>query len=125
MRRPAYSVPGHLRAALALLLVAVLGLGIAYPLALVGFGELVDPEAANGSLTYFPNGTVNSSHLLPPNTTATVGGLRSLGAPAAAPALSVASPPALSSPPRGAAHLPVRSSAAPGPAGPRGLAWER
>jgi hypothetical protein len=55
-------------------LVSVLLLAVGYPLALVGFGELVNPKGAQGSLTYDPNGTVNNSSLLPPGTSSTVGG---------------------------------------------------
>ncbi|MHB8351151.1 MAG: potassium-transporting ATPase subunit C, partial [Thermoplasmata archaeon] len=83
--RRIYSNGRHLRAALALLVVAILALGGLFPLALVGFGEIVDPSAANGSLTYFPNGTVNGSHLLPSNTTSTFGLLGAPSGPAAAP----------------------------------------
>ncbi len=74
----AYSGLRHLRAALVLLGVAVLLLAVAYPLALVGFGQVVNPHGANGSLTHNPNGSVNGSKLLPPNTTSTVGGLSPL-----------------------------------------------
>jgi hypothetical protein len=70
----AYRGARHVRAAAALLLVSVLLLAVGYPLALVGFGELVNPKGAQGSLTYDPNGTVNNSSLLPPGTSSTVGG---------------------------------------------------
>lgn len=116
-----YSASRHLRAALALLVVAILTLGAAYPLALVGFGELVDPSAAGGSLSYFSNGTVNGSHLLPSNTTSTVGLPPAGPVPAAVPSSWThgGSPSAVRAPGRGPS---LRSPPRPAPTDPAG--WE-
>jgi K+-transporting ATPase, c chain len=67
------SAGGHLRAALLLIVVMILLVGVAYPVALVGFGQLVNPHGADGSLNRNANGTVNNSSLLPPGTNSTVG----------------------------------------------------
>ncbi|HEV2316319.1 MAG TPA: potassium-transporting ATPase subunit C [Thermoplasmata archaeon] len=82
-RRVPFGLGRHLRASVAFLFLTILTVSLAYPIALVGFGELVDPSAANGSLTYYANGTVNGSSLLPPNTTATHGGVAFGSSPAA------------------------------------------
>ncbi len=105
-----YSAGRHLRAALLLLAISILVLGAAYPLALVGFGSLVDPSAAHGSLTYDPNGTVNGSRLLPSNTTSTIGNPTPLPGPAA-PALG----PAIGPETGPAAALPTDHLRPPGP----------
>ena len=72
-RRP-YPGLRHLRATALLLLVTILLTGLAYPLAIVGFGELVRPDTAGGALTHNPNGSVNGSRDLPPGTNTTFGG---------------------------------------------------
>ena len=85
--RRVYSGARHLRAALVFLAASVLFLAVAYPVALVEFGELVDPAVANGSLTYNPNGSVNGSSNLPPNTSATYGGPQVVPGVGSSPAL--------------------------------------
>jgi K+-transporting ATPase, c chain len=76
----------HLRATAVLVVGFALVLGIAYPLFIVGIGEIFTPSTANGSLTYNPNGTVNGSSVLPPGTNSTLGGpVQPLPTPARAP----------------------------------------
>ncbi len=67
---PAHTPLGHLRATAALIAVLLLGTGVVYPLVVTGLAELVDPSAANGSLLYYPNGTVAGSGLVAQNTDA-------------------------------------------------------
>jgi K+-transporting ATPase, c chain len=117
--RSAYSGARHLRATAALLAVAIVLTAVAYPIAIVEFAELVAPSTANGALTHYPNGTVNSSRSLPPGTNTTV----HLGA--AGPPGAIADP---ASPPRGdpiasrgppvAPEGPARAAAGPTPSPP-------
>ena len=63
---PAYRGPSA-RAALGLLVVSLLLTGIAYPLAVTGFAQVVTPNTANGSLVLAPNGTAIASSLIGEN----------------------------------------------------------
>jgi potassium-transporting ATPase KdpC subunit len=71
-RRPpaAHTRAGHLRAALALLVLTVVMTGFAYPLFVTGVAQLLDPGAANGSLIRDANGTIIGSELVAQNTSA-------------------------------------------------------
>ncbi len=65
---PPYHPPA-LRPLLGLLLVTVLIVGVAYPLAVTGFAQVVTPASANGSLLYSANGTAIASKLIGQNIT--------------------------------------------------------
>ncbi len=65
---PAHSWRGHVRAALTLIVLVLFVSGFAYPLFVTGVAQLIDPYAANGSLVYYPNGTVAGSALIAQNT---------------------------------------------------------
>ncbi len=67
-RPPAHSAAGHARAALALIALTLLVTAFAYPLFVTAVAQLIDPYAANGSLVYYPNGTVAGSALVAQNT---------------------------------------------------------
>ncbi len=64
---PAHSGPGHVRAALVFLLLLVLVTGGAYPFLVTEIAEEFDAGSANGSLLYYPNGTVAGSALVGQN----------------------------------------------------------
>jgi potassium-transporting ATPase KdpC subunit len=66
----AHSLRQHIRSTVVFLAITILVTGFAYPLVVTGIGQLVDPEAANGSLLYYPNGTVAGSSLVAQNTDA-------------------------------------------------------
>ncbi len=65
-RPPAHSVGGHVRAAGLFLVAMIFVAGFAYPLALTGSAEVLDPHAAGGSLLYH-NGTLVGSSLVAQN----------------------------------------------------------
>ncbi len=67
-RPPAHSAGGHARAALALIALTLLVTAFVYPLFVTAVAQLIDPYAANGSLVYYPNGTVAGSALVAQNT---------------------------------------------------------
>jgi potassium-transporting ATPase KdpC subunit len=69
-RPSAHSALGHLRATAALIALLVLVTGVIYPVVVTGIAELTDPSAANGSLLYYPNGTLAGSSLVAQNTDA-------------------------------------------------------
>jgi potassium-transporting ATPase KdpC subunit len=68
--RPAHRWTTHLRAASIFLILTLLMSGAAYPVFVTEVAQLIDPAAANGSLLYYPNGTVAGSALIAQNTSA-------------------------------------------------------
>ena len=66
----AHSIRQHVRATIVFLAITILVTGFAYPLVVSGIGQLIDPDAANGSLLYYPNGTLAGSSLVAQNTDA-------------------------------------------------------
>ncbi|EQD37113.1 ATPase, K+ transporting, KdpC subunit, partial [mine drainage metagenome] len=68
--RPAHSAGEHLRAALVVVVLSLFLVGIAYPVAVAAVAQVLDPSAANGSLLYYPNGTVAGSALVAQNLSA-------------------------------------------------------
>ncbi len=66
----AHSWSTHLRATLVLLLLSILVTGLAYPVVVTEIAQVINPYGANGSLLYFPNGTVAGSALVAQNTDA-------------------------------------------------------
>jgi potassium-transporting ATPase KdpC subunit len=60
----------HVRATVVFLVLMLLVSGFIYPLIVTGVGQLLDPNAANGSLLTDPNGTVVGSSLIAQNTSA-------------------------------------------------------
>jgi potassium-transporting ATPase KdpC subunit len=67
----AHTLREHARSAVVLLAITILVTGFAYPLFVTGVAQLVDPDAANGSLLYYPNnGTLAGSALVAQNTNA-------------------------------------------------------
>ena len=67
---PAHSVGGHARAAGLFLLLTVLVVGFVYPYVVTEIAGVIDPQAANGSLLKYPNGTIAGSSLVAQNTDA-------------------------------------------------------
>ena len=67
-RSPPLRARTHVRATVSLLLVGVLILGVAYPLAVTGIAQLLNPKGADGSLLTSPNGTVIGSEYVGQNT---------------------------------------------------------
>ena len=67
---PAHSTGGHLRAAAILIVLTLLVSAFGYPLLVTGIAQVLDPSAANGSLLYYPNGTIAGSALIAQNTSA-------------------------------------------------------
>jgi potassium-transporting ATPase KdpC subunit len=67
---PAHSWSTHVRAAVLLLVLSILLTGFVYPVVTTEVAQVIDPYAANGSLLYFPNGTVAGSALVAQNTDA-------------------------------------------------------
>jgi len=65
----AHSALGHARATAVFLVLTLLVSAFAYPLLVTGIAQLVDPNAANGSLVYY-NGTLVGSSLIAQNTDA-------------------------------------------------------
>lgn len=65
---PTHTIAGHLRATLALLMLTLLVSAFAYPVFVTAVAQLIDPYAANGSLEYYPNGTIAGSALVAQNT---------------------------------------------------------
>jgi len=65
----AHSTLGHARATAVFLVLTLLVSAFAYPLLVTGIAQLVDPNAANGSLVYY-NGTLVGSSLIAQNTDA-------------------------------------------------------
>lgn len=63
------TVRASLRPAVALFVLAVIGLGLLYPLAVTVIADAVFPAQAHGSLTYGPAGSVEGSELLARNVT--------------------------------------------------------
>lgn len=61
---------GHLRAVAVVLVLTFLLGGVAFPLAVTGFAELVTPASAGGSLVHSPNGTLVGSSLIAQNLSA-------------------------------------------------------
>ena len=70
MPPPSHTVGGHVRATIVLLVLTLLVSGFAYPLVVTGIAQLIDPNAANGSLLHDANGTVIGSQLIAQNTSA-------------------------------------------------------
>lgn len=66
----AHSWPTHLRATLVLIVLSILVTGFAYPVVVTEIAQVINPYGANGSLLYFPNGTVAGSALVAQNTDA-------------------------------------------------------
>jgi potassium-transporting ATPase KdpC subunit len=67
---PSHTRMGHVRATVVFLVLMLFVSGFAYPLVVTGIGQLIDPNAANGSLLTDPNGTVVGSSLIAQNTSA-------------------------------------------------------
>ncbi|MGI0155598.1 MAG: potassium-transporting ATPase subunit C, partial [Thermoplasmata archaeon] len=67
---PAHSRGAHVRATVVLLVLTLLVSGFVYPLVVTGIAQVLDPNAANGSLLKYPNGTVAGSSLIAQNTDA-------------------------------------------------------
>jgi potassium-transporting ATPase KdpC subunit len=67
---PAHPWQTHLRAAAVLVALTLVMSGFAYPVFVTEVAQLIDPAAANGSLLYYPNGTVAGSALIAQNTSA-------------------------------------------------------
>jgi K+-transporting ATPase ATPase C chain len=65
---PVHSPLGHLRAAGVFLVLALLLAGVIYPLVVTGIAQVINPSGANGSLLYYPNGTLAGSKLVAQNT---------------------------------------------------------
>ena len=59
-----------MRATVVLLVLTLVMSGFGYPLLVTGIAQVIDPSAANGSLLYYPNGTVAGSALIAQNTSA-------------------------------------------------------
>ncbi len=68
--RPAHSAGEHVRAAAVLLVLSLLVVGLGYPVVVTAVAQALDPSAANGSLLYYPNGTVAGSALVAQNLSA-------------------------------------------------------
>ncbi len=66
----AHTLVQHVRVTVALFAITVLVAGFAYPLVVTGIAQLADSGAANGSLLYYPNGTLAGSSLVAQNTDA-------------------------------------------------------
>lgn len=66
----AHSMREHVRATVGFMVITIVVCGLVYPLVTTGIAQLVDPDAANGSLLYYPNGTVAGSSLVAQNTNA-------------------------------------------------------
>ena len=60
----------HVRATVILLALTLVMSGFAYPAFVTEVAHVLDPSAADGSLLYYPNGTVAGSALIAQNTTA-------------------------------------------------------
>jgi potassium-transporting ATPase KdpC subunit len=67
---PAHTLGGHVRATVVLLVLTLLLSGFIYPLLVTGIAQVIDPNAANGSLLRDANGTVIGSSLIAQNTSA-------------------------------------------------------
>lgn len=67
---PSHSLAGHLRAVGLFLALTVLVVGLAYPVVVTEIAQAIDAPAANGSLVYYPNGTIAGSSLVAQNTDA-------------------------------------------------------
>jgi len=67
---PAHTLGGHLRASAVLIVLTLLVSAFGYPLLVTGIAQVLDPSAANGSLLYYPNGTIAGSTLIAQNTSA-------------------------------------------------------
>jgi potassium-transporting ATPase KdpC subunit len=67
---PAHRWTTHVRAAVVLIVLTLIMSGFAYPAFVVGVAQVIDPVAANGSLLYYPNGTLAGSALIAQNTSA-------------------------------------------------------
>lgn len=60
----------HVRATVIFLALAILVSGVAYPVAVTGIAQVIDPATANGSILRDPNGTIIGSSLIAQNTSA-------------------------------------------------------
>lgn len=67
---PAHGMATHVRATVILVALTILIGGGAYPVAIYGVGQLVNPHGADGSLLTAPNGTVVGSSLIAQNLSA-------------------------------------------------------
>jgi K+-transporting ATPase ATPase C chain len=67
---PAHRLGTHLRATAVLLVLTLLMSGFAYPLFVTAVAQVIEPATADGSLLYYPNGTVAGSSLIAQNTSA-------------------------------------------------------
>jgi potassium-transporting ATPase KdpC subunit len=67
---PAHPWSTHVRATVLLLVLSIVLTGFAYPAVVTVVAQEIDPSAANGSLLYYPNGTVAGSALIAQNTSA-------------------------------------------------------
>lgn len=67
---PAHSGLRHLRATVVFLVLALLLVGVAYPLVVTGIADVINPTGAGGSLLRDPNGTIIGSSLIAQNTSA-------------------------------------------------------
>jgi potassium-transporting ATPase KdpC subunit len=67
---PTHTAGGHVRATIVLLVLTLLVSGFIYPLLVTGIAEVLDPNAASGSLLRDPNATVVGSSLIAQNTSA-------------------------------------------------------
>ena len=68
--RPALSGGRHARAAGLFLVLMIVVAGFVYPFVVTEIAQVIDAPAANGSLLYYPNGTVAGSSLVAQNTDA-------------------------------------------------------
>ncbi len=66
---PAHTTGQHVRATVVLLVLTLFVSGFAYPLVVTGIAQVIDPNAADGSLLHY-NGTVVGSSLIAQNTDA-------------------------------------------------------
>jgi potassium-transporting ATPase KdpC subunit len=67
---PSHSLGTHVRAAVLFVVLSILVTGFAYPIVVTEIAQVIDPSAANGSLLYYPNGTLAGSALVAQNTDA-------------------------------------------------------
>ncbi|HTT72948.1 MAG TPA: potassium-transporting ATPase subunit C [Thermoplasmata archaeon] len=66
----AHSGGGHVRATAVFLVLMIVLVGLVYPFTTTAVAQLIDPHSANGSLLYYPNGTLAGSELIAQNTSA-------------------------------------------------------
>jgi potassium-transporting ATPase KdpC subunit len=61
------SMARHVRATVILLALTIVVTGVGYPFLVTGIAQVIEPNTANGSLVYSPNGTIIGSTLIAQN----------------------------------------------------------